>query len=492
MDKKLVKQTSSGVLWNYLERLLAQAINLVISIILARLIAPEYFGVISIATIMINFCNIFVTNGFANSLIQSKTADKPIFNAIFYYGFASSLILYALVFFLAPILADFYEFEILTPVLRIMALRIPIASLNAVQHADLVRRLEFKKFFLSTLASAIISAIVGVTMAYTGFGIWALAAQYLVSAVVDTVVLMFVCSWRPGIKVAWKESLGLLYFGFKMLAAALIKNVYSEISGLIVGKKFSVESLAYYSKGKQFPNIIVVNLNSSLSRVLFSAMSKFQDDRERIKSMLRRSLKINIFIVCPIMVGMFICSDSIIRILLTDAWIESIPYLQLFCIVFLLKSIHNVYYQAFNSIGNSGLTLRIELISTIFGVSALLVSVFVLQNIYMVVISICLECLLSIILCSFAARKQLSYLLREQLRDILPLLLISGLMGAVVWLVGLPISNLFIQLIVKIVVGIFVYVALSKLMKIDSLSYLINILKDMLLKKRGKSHDKKA
>ena len=192
------------------------------------------------------------------------------------------------------------------------------------------------------------------------------------------------------------------------------------------------------------------------------------------------------------MIGMLICSESIIRILLTDAWIESIPYLQLFCVVFLLKSIHNVYYQAFDSIGNSGLTLRIELISTIFGVTALLLSVFVLQNIYMVVISICLECLLSVILCSFAARKQLSYLFKEQILDIAPLLLISIFMGALVWLVGIPINNMFVELAVKIVVGLVTYIMLSKLMKIDSFDYLLSIIKDMLLKKRGKSHGENA
>lgn len=489
MDNKLIKKTSSGVAWNYLERLLAQGINLLVTIILSRLIAPEFFGAISIATIMINICNIFISNGFANSLIQAKEVDTPMYNAIFYYGFISSILLYLLIYFLSPIVSNFYDLQILTPVLRFMGLRIPIASINAVQHAYLVRRLEFKKFFMATLSSAVVSAIVGIGMAYGGYGIWALATQFLTSSIIDTIVLLFVCNWRPGREVAWIKSLKLFSFGTKMLVAALIKNIYSEISGLIVGKRFSVKDLAYYTKGKQFPNIIVTNLNSSLSRVLFSTMSKFQDEQKRIKAMLRRSLKINVYIVVPLMVGMFACSTPIIRLLLTDSWSGSIPYLRLFCIVFLLKSIQNVYFQAFNSLGKSGLTLKIEVFSTVFGVATLLFAVFVLKNIYLVVVAMCLECLLSVVLCCFFSRKLLAYSLREQGKDLMPVMLIGALMGIIVWGVGYLIHNLFIRLLLQIFIGVLVYVLFSKLFKIDSFGYLLKIIQNMVFKKRGKLHD---
>lgn len=484
MDNNLNKEVSSGVVWNYLERILAQAVSLVVTIVLSRLIAPDHFGAISIVTIMITLCNIFISNGFANALIQAKEADKPAFTAMFYYGLLASGLLYLCIYLCAPLVAKYYNLEILTPVIRIMGLRVPIASLNSVQHAYLVRRMEFKKFFVTTFFGTFISAFVGIYMAYHGFEIWALVGQYLTNVTIDTILLYFTCGWRPGLSAAWKKSLKLLPFGLKMLAAALIKNIYSEMSGLIVGKKFSVTDLAYYTKGKQFPSIVVTNLNSSIARALFSAMSKYQDEKERIKSMLRRSLKLNLYIVGPLMVGMAVCSTSIISVLLTDKWLESTSYLQIFCVIFLIKSMQNTFLQALNSIGKSGITLRIEVISTAFGCSALALSIFVFNSILSVVLSILVEQLLSLLLCSVACKKLLAFPIFEQIKDVAKIALAIVIMGAIVFAIGLLIQSVYIKLALQVLVGISLYITLSKLMKIESFDYLIAILKNLLFKRK--------
>ena len=306
----LGKKVTSNIMWNYAERLLAQAVSLLVTIVLSRLIAPDHFGAISIVTIMITFCNIFISNGFGNALVQAKEAEETTYNAMFYYSLASSVLLYLVIFLTAPLVAAYYELDILGPVIRVMGLRIVIASLNTIQHSYLVRRLEFKKFFITTFFGTVISAVVGIAMAYAGYGIWALVGQYLTNVTIDTLLLHFTCGWKPGRKNDWKGAARILPFGFKLLLSALIKTVYNEVSGLIIGKRFSVTDLAYYSKGKQFPSVVVTNLNSTLSRVLFSAMSRNQDNLIGIRNMLRRSLKVNLYIIGPLMTGFALCAPS--------------------------------------------------------------------------------------------------------------------------------------------------------------------------------------
>ncbi len=480
-------KVTSGLFWNYGERILAQLVSLVVSVVLARLIEPEHFGAISIVTVMITLCNVFISNGFGNALIQAKEAEKPVFNSMFYISFVLSLVLYAAVFVSAPFIAKFYKMDILNPVIRVMGLRLPIASLNTVQHAYLVRKLEFKKFFITTLPGTVASAVVGIAMAYFGFGIWALVAQYLTNVTIDTILLYIICGWRPGLKADWQGGKKLLPFGAKILGAALLLNIYDEISDLVVGKKFEVSNLAYYSKGKQFPSIIVTNINSSISRVLFSAMSKYQDDLIRIKSMLRRSLKINAYIIGPVMIGMFVCADDIIRIVLSDKWADSTVYLQIFCIMFFLKSIRNTYTQGFNSIGKSGIMLGVQIVSTALGLVLLFVSAFIIKNVLAVAYSTCIVQLVAVIICIASSKKSFNYLFKEFLVDIIPILLINVMMAGVVFLIGfIPIKIKIIELGIKVIAGCLSYWGFSKLFKIDSYSYVLAMAKPYI--KRFKKH----
>lgn len=479
------KKVTSNVMWNYAERLLAQIVSLLVTVVLSRLIAPEHFGAISIVTIMITFCNIFISNGFGNALVQSKNAEVSTYNAMFYYSFASAVLLYAVIFLTAPLVAYYFDLDILVPVIRVMGLRIVIASLNTIQHAYLVRRLEFKKFFITTFFGTVISAAVGIAMAYAGFGIWALVGQYLTNVTIDTILLYFTCGWKPGQKSDWRGAAKILPFGFKLLLSALIKNIYNEISGLIIGKRFSVTDLAYYSKGKQFPSIVVTNLNSTLSRVLFSAMSRNQDNLTSVRNMLRRSLKINLYIVGPLMAGFALCAPSLVSVVLTDKWLESVPYLQMFSLFFLLKSIQNNHIQAVNAVGRSGITLWIETAGTVFGVVGLIVAIFVLKSITATILVMCLEQVLCILALCIANRKLLNYALKDQIVDFIPTLLVIALMSAVVFAVGVILPQGWMGLLAQSTAGIAIYVILSLVFKLDSFHYMLSIIRSILKKKEG-------
>lgn len=483
--ENLGKKVTSSVMWNYAERLLAQAVSLLVTVVLSRLIAPDHFGAISIVTIMITFCNIFISNGFGNALVQAKDAKVPTYNAMFCYSLMSSVLLYVVIFLTAPLIAGYYELDILVPVIRVMGLRIVIASLNTIQHSYLVRRLEFKKFFITTFFGTVLSAVVGIAMAYAGYGIWALVAQYLTNVTVDTILLHFTCGWKPGKENDWKSAAKILPFGFKLLLSALVKNVYNEISGLIIGKQFSVTDLAYYAKGKQFPSIVVTNLNSTLSRVLFSAMSRAQDNLTGVRNMLRRSLKINLYIIGPLMAGFALCAPSMVSVVLTDKWLESVPYLQIFSLFFLLKSIQNTQLQAVNAMGKSGITLWIETAGTVIGLAGLLFAIFVLKSITATILTMCLEQALCVLALSLVNRKLLNYSLKEQIADFAPTLLVVALMSAAVFGVGLLLSRGWVCLLAQIAVGIISYVALSLVFKLDSFNYMLSIIRNILKKKEG-------
>ena len=359
----------NGLIWTYAERMLAQLISLAVTIILARLIEPEEYGAIAIVTVFIAIADAFAINGLGNALIQKKDADHIDFSSVFYFNIGFSILLYWILFVVAIPIADFYSNPILTPVLRVMSIRIPIAAINSVQQAYVSRRMEFKKFFFATLSGTLLSAVLGIVMAYIGYGIWALVAQYMSNTVIDTLVLWIVVKWRPRREFSWKRMKELYSFGWRVLTTSLLITIYGNIQDLIIGKKFSSSDLAYSNRGRQFPSLISTNINTSISKVLFPAISEVQDDIERVKVLTRKAISVGTYILSPILIGLATVSHVFIRILLTDKWLPCVPYLQVMCLVFLLQPIQTASIQAMKALGESRLYLRLEIIKKI-GISS--------------------------------------------------------------------------------------------------------------------------
>lgn len=235
---------------------------------------------------------------------------------------------------MVPVIGRFYNQPGLVAVLRVLALRIPLAAINTVQKAYVSRKMVFKKFFYATLGGTIGSAAVGIVMAYHGFGIWALVAQYLFNSTIDTLVLWLIVRWRPVAHFSFKRLRELLSFGWKLLCAGLMETIYNEMRSLVIGKKYSASDLAYYNKGKHFPSLIVTNVNTSISSVLFPAMSQYQDDREKVKAMTRRAIRISSYLICPMMMGLALVAEPLVRVILTDKWVPCVPYMQIMCFIY--------------------------------------------------------------------------------------------------------------------------------------------------------------
>ena len=273
-------------IWKLAERFSAQLISTVVSIVLARLLAPEDYGVVSIVMIFITLANVFVSDGFGSALIQKKNANALDFFSVLYFNLAFSCVLYAILFFAAPYVSAFYGdgYELLNPILKLLGLRIILTAVNSVQQAYIAKKMIFRKLFISTIFGTVASAVVGLIMAYSGYGVWALVAQYLVNVSVNTLTLFFVIKKKPRFIFSFSSLKALFPFGARILGKGLLTTGFEELRALIIGKVYSSADLAYYDKGKNFPVLIVGNVNSSIGAVLFPKMSKEQDNKERLKT----------------------------------------------------------------------------------------------------------------------------------------------------------------------------------------------------------------
>ena len=474
----------SSLVWKFLERVCAQAVNLVVSIILARLIAPEQYGVIALTTIFITISNVFVESGLGTSLIQKKNADSKDFSTVFYCNIIMSIIMYLVIFFTAPLAAKFYSSPILTPVLRVLGITVLIAGVKSIQCSYVSKNMMFKKFFVSTFIGTVISAVIGIWMAYNGYGVWSLVVQQLSNTLFDTIILWITVKWRPTLEFSFKRLKVLYGFGWKMLCSSLIDTVYNEIYGLSIGKIYTTEQLAYYNRGNQFPKLITVNIDGSISSVMLPTLSKEQDNKQKVKNMMRRAIKTSSFLLFPLMIGLAVVAKPLISILLTDKWLPAVPLMQLLCFSYMLWPIHTINLQAINALGRSDIFLKLEVIKKIVGVTALIISIpFGIK--FMVFMKIIIS-IISTFINSHPNKKLVDYSYMEQITDILPSLFVSAFMGIIVYMMNLlPISSILI-LIIQILLGIVIYIVLSYAFKLEAFRYIIDSIK-LKFKKRKAS-----
>lgn len=482
-DKNLTKQVFSGLIWTYAERFLAQAVGLIVSIILARILTPNDYGIIAIIMIIMTILDVFVSSGFGSALIQKQNSDELDFSTAFLSGLVISCVLYAALVLAAPLIADFYNMKQLTSLIRILGLRLPIAALNSVQHAFVSKHMVFKKFFLSTLFGTLVSAVIGIIMAYNGFGAWSLVWQYLSNIFIDTTVLLLTLKWKPKLQFSFIRFKGLLRYGWKILVSDLIQTLYNNLRGLAIGKKYTSADLAFYNKGEQFTNIIVTNVDLSINKVLFPALSQEQNNILTVKSMMRRAIKTSSFIMSPLLIGLAVVSKQVVLLLLTDKWLACVPYLQILCIANLFQPIHSSNLQAIKAIGRSDISLKLEIIKKTYSIVILALSIIYFNDPFVIAIGFVLSTLISVIVNSFPNKKLLGYGYLEQLKDVFPNLLSAVVMAAVVYCVGLIKMPILFLLLIQIFAGIAIYYIISRVTHNESLSYLIGIIKSILIKK---------
>lgn len=463
----------SGIGWTYAERLLAQVVSFLVSIVLARLVSPQAFGLIAIVQVFITICDALTIGGFGNALIQTRKVSNEDFCSICWFSVGISVLLYFLLFFSAPYVQSFYDMAGLCWVMRVMGLRIIISAYNSIQQAFIQRKMEFKKFFFSTLGGTLFSAIVGLTMAYKGFGVWALVAQYMTNSIVDTMVLYFTIEWKPQLIFSLKSIKKLWKFGFGILLSTLTYTLKDSIRSIIIGKKYSADSLAYYNQGKKYPNLVMSDIVDSLGKVLFPFLSEKQENRSEIKNYMRKSVRATSFLLCPILAGIVAVADTFVYAFLTAKWADSIIYMRILTLVYIARPLCTVFQKSILAIGKSSINLCHEIITSLLTIVLILIAIFYFNSIPPIAWSYVIVTIIGTVFFAFFVKKYFNYSFKEMLIDYAPSFLLSCFMAICVFFMGRIQINIWIKLIIQIIAGVTIYLGLAVLFRFDVMNILI-------------------
>lgn len=481
MDNQIEKnKILSSLFWKFMERGGTQGIQFIVQIVLARLLRPADYGIIALVVIFTSIAGVFVQSGLNTALIQKKDADEADFSSVFYLSLALACTIYMVLFFAAPFIADFYEEPQITSVFRVLSITLIFGVFSSIQNAVISRSLQFKKLFFSSTGAILVSGSVGIYMAYTGFGVWALVGQQISNQFLAVLILWFTVRWRPQLLFSLKRVKGLFSFGWKLLVSGLIDTVYRDLRSLIIGKMYSPSMLGFYNRGQQFPSVIVSNIDGSIQSVMLPVLASQQDDRKRVKEMMRRAIVTSSFTICPMMVGLSVIAEPLVKLILTDKWLPCVPFLQIFCAIYMLMPIHTANLQAINAMGRSDIFLKLEIVKKIMGLSILAVTVF--YGVYAIALGGILSGLISTLINAYPNKRLLGYSYVEQWKDIMPSVLISLTMGAVVYTFNFLDIAAWQILTLQIIVGFIIYMGLAKVFRIESLNYLVLTMKDIVMK----------
>ena len=446
-----------------------------VTIVLARLLAPEVYGVMSLVAVFTAILQVFVDSGMGNALIQKKDADDLDFSSVFFFNMIMCIVLYLLLFFCAPLIATFYNKPELTPVIRVLGITLLIAGGKNVQQAYISRQLQFKRFFFATLGGTIGAAVIGIFMAYMGFGIWALVAQNLFNSMIDTVILWFTVRWRPKLRFSFFRLKRLLGYGWKLLASALLHTFYTNLRTLVIGKLYTPTNLAYYEKGQSFPTLIVSNINASIDSVLLPTMSGVQDSRESVKAITRRAILTSSYLMWPMMVGLAVVAKPLVVLLLTEKWLSAVPFLQITCFALGLEPLQTANLNAIKAVGRSDIFLKLEILKKTISIAILLLSM--RFGIKAIAVSGLAYSVIATMFNAAPNRKLLGYSYFEQVKDILPPFVLSLLMGIVVYPIALIPMPMILTLLAQVVAGAVFYVGMSANLNLESFYYILKTIR---------------
>lgn len=471
----LKDKTVTGVIWSAVDRFSAQGIQFVFSILIARLLVPEDYGVVAMLGIFMAVSQTFIDSGFGAALIRKIDRTEEDFSTVFYFNIVVATLFYFVLFFAAPAIANFYNTPLLESITKVVALNLIIGSLSGIHNAKLSIAIDFKSRAKISIVSTLLTGAVGLWMAYAGYGVWALVVQNLFSSAIRTVLLWVIVKWYPKLVFSWKSFKELFSFGSKLLASGLLDTLYNNIYTLVIGKVFSPTTLGVYSKANALAQFPSSNITSVLQGVTFPVLSTIQNEDDRLADAYKRFLKIAAFVVFPLMIGLSAVADPFIRLVLTDKWEGAIFLLQIMCFWMMWYPIHAINLNILQVKGRSDYFLKLEIIKKIQGVIVLCITV------PMGIIAMCYGSLISSIIClvwnTHYTKKLIGYGFFAQMKDLLPIILHAFVMGLIVVIVVHFMPTLWLKLIVGVLTGIIYYIAGAYVMKFPEMNELLSILK---------------
>ena len=478
MVDNIKHKTISGMIWTSIGKFGTMGLNFIANLILARLLMPSDYGTIGMLQIFINVSSVFATAGFGMALVQKKNPTHIDYTSVFYWNLIASIIFYFVLFFSGPAISRFYKMPELTSVLRVQSLALIIHAFYVVQSSQLQKQLRFKELSIRTIIATLSGTIVGVVMAFCGYGVWSLVYSHLVSVLVSVLLLWKMSTWRPSWEFSWRSLKELFSFGGLMALSSLVETVYKNIQGLVIGKWFSPSDLGYYTQAKKMETIPTDALSQVVNQVSFPVFSSLQDDKSRLLLGVRKNITSITYINFPVMFLLIVIAKPIVTILYGIKWIESVPYLQILCLAGAIYTMNTINTNVIKSLGKSNIYFIIQLVKRLLGIAFIFISM--RWGVFGLMWAITAYSYVALIINSVVNKKLINYGLLDQIKDIGKNIFVTVVSACSTYILSyLPIHE-YVIMFLQIMVFCVVFVLLSWFLKLDGINVYSTIFKQQI------------
>ena len=475
MIASLKVRTAKGIIWSSIERFSVQFIQLVMQILIARILTPDDFGIIGMLAIFLAVAQTFIDSGFSNALIRKVDRTEVDKSTVFYFNIAVGALFYAILYFIAPFIAQFYNTQILTPITRLISLGVLFNSLSIVQRAILTAKIDFKTQTKASMVAVIISGVIGIYMAHANYGVWALVWQAVSNYVINTILLWTYTRWIPLWTFSIKSFKEMFSFGSKLLLSGLLDTVFKNIYTIVIGRVYTSAELGYFTKANQFAQFPSANFTGILQRVTYPLLCEFQDEDDRLRYVYRKYLRLSAYIVFPLMTGLVAVAHPLLITLLTEKWESAVVLLQILCIAMMWSPIHAINLNLLQVKGRSDLFLRLEIIKKV--VLAVILCVTIPLGVIWMCVGQIVSSIIALVINTYYTGKLIDLGFFKQLCDLMPALVYSVSMGVLVYLSTLLITSNIIKLVSGIIIGVLYYIIISILTQSNEFRDIVSLLK---------------
>lgn len=474
----LKREALYGIFWTFVQQFSVQGVGFLVSILLARLLLPKEFGLIAMISIFISLGNILINSGMSQSLMRTQDLDDDDYSSVFYFNLFISILIYLIVFFLAPYISSFYKQEILTYIIRVYSITFFINALSIIQITKLTKQLKFKLQTFISIPSTLLSSFIGVYMAYNGYGVWSLVFSSLSQSFISTILLWYFGKWTPCLKIKYEKIKKHWNFGYKLLFSGLLDTVFNNVYSIIVGKFFAISQVGYYQRAETLKQFPVSNIILIIDKVTYPLLASIQDEDQRLKFVYSRILQMVLFIIAPMLIFSAVLAEPIFRFLFTDKWLPSVPYFQVLCVNGILYPIHAYNLNILSIKGRSDLFLKLEIIKTI--ILGIIIIISFQYGIYGLLFGGIVSSIFAFFINTYYTNKLISYSAIDQIKDLFPTVLLAGLIGFIIFLIDHSnfcfLSQDFTRIFFGLTFGVLTYLIIAFFLKFKSLDELKQII----------------
>lgn len=475
MSGNLKKDTVSGVVWSAIERFSVQGVQFVIMLVMANLLDPSDYGMVGMLMVFLAISQVLIDSGFSSALIRKQNRTNVDNSTVFYFNTIVSIILYIVLWICSPLIADFYELPLLCELMRVLGLTVIINSIVVVPRVILTSKIDFKTQTKASLYSVVLSGVVGILMAFNGYRVWSIVWQQITYSILYCTLLLTFSKWRPALVYSWESFRELFGFGSKLLVSSMLDTVWRNIYPIVVGKVFSANILGHYSRAQHFSEMPSSNVTMILQRVTYPILCRIQDDEERLEIIYRKFIRVSVFVVFPMMLGLSACAKPLIGVFLNESWSYCATLLMIICFSMMWYPMQAINLNLLQVKGRSDLFLRLEIIKKIMGIIILCISVPL--GIEAMCYAGIISSLISLVINTYYTGKLINCGFFVQIKDIAHILLTSLLMWGGLMLINRYIDNDWLCLIIDVIVGAMFYIGISFGLRFKEINELQDLLK---------------